>query len=266
MAPRLPSTPKASRKGTLHLASSNGAATPNPRAVIGDNAAAIEEAERIQFISFVSKYSLADDAVDEAKVPFEAAKKKRVQLGSLINAAGFKVADVKKRLAEMKQGTRETAKEIVAETKQRRWLGIVDADQHALMLGDKAPEEEKDAAHWSGEGYKAGLRQMSNTPPTECPTRHHQAYMKAHERGHLEVLTANAPKQSAPTPDPAKDFQEDHPDIDVAAEARKLKNSAFMERGGPDAEPEAPDDGFEASAEELAAQAGRAEQPQEDVV
>ncbi len=212
---------------------------PNvPREVTeGDNARAIEEGERVQFISFLSRLSSADDAVELARQPLKAAQKARSQIIGLAKGAGFSAKELERRLEEMRTPTRKMAELAEREHKQRRWAGILDADQAALILGDSAPMEAKDEAHWRGEGYKAGLRQMRAEAPTECPERLMQAWMQEHERGLNVVLTANAPKPMARTAaeQAAADFQEDNPEIDVDAAARKLKSDpAFMARGDED--------------------------------
>lgn len=180
----------------------------------GHNSAALEEANRVQLISLVSRLSAAEGPIELAAANLKAARKERSKIIGLAKAAGFPAWEVEARLAEMKRPTREMAEIAVRETKQRKWLGILDDEQTELMLGDKVPPDAKDEAHWAGEGYKAGLRQMSNTPPPECPQMHTQAYMKAHERGLKEVLTANVPggARLSVRDQAAKDFAEDNPE------------------------------------------------------
>lgn len=187
-----------------------------------------EEAERVQLISVVSKLSQADDAVEAAKVPLKAAQAARKTIIGLGKAAGFTAKELEKRLDEMRMPTRDVAVMEARERKHRRWLGAVDDDQAQLQLGDNAPAEVKDEAHWKGEGYKAGLRQQIGKPPPECPERFVQPWMAEHARGQNEVLTANAPRPLRETA--AADFAEDNPEVDVDAAARKLKGSAFMDR------------------------------------
>lgn len=220
MAPRLPkSAPK-------------NAISP---ATIGDNSMAGEEANRIQLISIVSKLSKADDDIEAAKAPLKLAQKSRKQIIGLGKAAGFPAYELEARLAEMKRPSREMAEIEEREHKHRRWLGILDDKQSELMLGDKVPADDRDEAHWAGEGYKAGLRQMSSTAPTECPERFTQSFMKAHERGLKEVLAANVPGGHRLAAQAAADFAEDNPEVDIAAEARKLRNNPeFMARGEPE--------------------------------
>lgn len=227
---------------------------------IGDNSAAGEESERVQLISIVSQLSSAEDAVETAKAPLKAAQKKRSQIIGLGKAAGFTAKELSARLDEMRTGTRDMAEREAREHKHRRWLGIIEPDQSKLILGDQAPQEIKDEAHWKGEGYKAGLRQMAPKPPPECGERFVQAWLAEHSRGLKEVTLANVPGGKAISEQAKADFMADNPEVDLDAAARKLKkNPEFMSRDGPDAgtPPELVDQPFEATAEELAGQTTR---------
>lgn len=242
MANRVPRTPRQAPKGAAA-----------PRAVIGDNSEAVEEADRIQMISIVSKLSAAEDAIEEARAPLKAAQDRRKVIIGLGKAAGFTAAELKARLEEMKVPSRDMAERAARERKHRRWLGIIEPEQADLMTGTSAPQETKDEAHWAGEGFKAGLRQLQATPPTEVPERFVQAYMKAHERGLNEVLAANVPGQSRLAKQAEEDYAADNPEVDLDAAAKALKKSDFMKVG------QAAEESFEASEEELALQAGRPE-------
>lgn len=261
MAPRVPQKPRQAPKPSAPVRQPGQPAPPT------DNMHG-EEAERVQLISIVAKLSQADIAIEAAKVPLKAAQDARKKIVGLGKAAGFTAAELNKRLEEMQNPARDNPAKFAREERHRKWLGIINPEQAEMQLADKAPSDAKDEAHWKAEGYKAGLRQLPTNPPIECPERHVQAFMKEHERGYLETATANAPGQKGIREQAAKDFKDDNPEVDVAAAARKLKNSAFMERGAPEAEdpasiPEAPstssdpDQGFEATEEELAAQSTR---------
>lgn len=210
---------------------------------IGDNSAAVEEANRIQLISIVAKLSATEGPIEEAAAALKAARKARSQIIGLGKSAGFPAWELEARLAEMKRGTREMAEIEARERQQRRWLGIIDAEQAELMLGEKAPQEAKDEAHWSGEGYKAGLRQLSSTPPTECPERFVQTYMKAHEKGLLEVLNANVPggHRLSVAEQAREDWKEDHepgtPEHAAAERAAIRKAKESLEKLGDTEEP-----------------------------
>ncbi len=230
---------------------------PNPRAEIGDNSAAVEEASRIQLLSVVSKLSAADDAIEVARAPLKAAQAERRKIVGLGKAAGFTAWELEARLAEMKRPTREMAEVEQRERLHRRWLGIIDPEQAELMLGESAPQETKDEAHWAGEGFKAGLRQMSSTPPTECPERFVQTYMKKHEAGLLEVLTANAPGQKGIREQAAADFKRDNPDVPEPGTPEAARAEREAVRRAKESLENLPGEDFEASEEELAAQALR---------
>lgn len=203
----------------------------NPKAETGDNSAALEEANRVQLISIVSRLSAAEGPIEQATVVLKAARKERSKIIGLAKAAGFPAWEVEARLAEMKRPTREMAEIEKRERQQRRWLGILDDEQSELILGDKVPNDARDAAHWAGEGYKAGLRQMSNTAPPECPAMHTQDFMRAHERGLKEVLTANVPggKRLSVADKAREDFKADNPDVPEPGtpEAKKAERDAI---------------------------------------
>lgn len=196
---------------------------------IGDNSAAREEADRVQLISIVSRLSAAEGPIELAAATLKAARKERSKIIGLAKAAGFPAWEVEQRLAEMKRPSREMAEIAAREVKQRKWLGILDDEQSELLLGDKVPPDARDEAHYAGEGYKAGLRQMSSTPPPECPAMHTQAYMKAHERGLKEVLTANVPggKRLSVAEQAAADFKADNPEPEPGSpEAKAAERKA----------------------------------------
>lgn len=249
---------------------------PNPRPGVGPHHNKppkddLDEAERVQLISFTSRIGGALAEVERAKGPYDAAKKGVNQLFSLAKAADptWTRKYLERRMEEMNTPTRDMAIEVARETKHRRWLGIIRPEDEQQSLLGAGPQEPRDEFHWRGEGYKAGLRQAERSAPKECPERHVQAFLQEYDRGLEVVLHANAPKKAPPTvaETAAADFKTDNPEIDVEAAARKLKkDAAFMDRTAPpevvDPDPlgvNGPDDGFEATAEELAAQAGRRE-------
>lgn len=222
MAPRLPASGRKSKGNVVPIR--DGPAPP------GDNSLHGEEAERVQLISIVSQLSAAEDAIEVARGPLKAAQKKRSQIIGLGKAAGFTAKELSLRLEEMKRGTRENAAAVARESKQRRWLGIVEPDQAELILGDSAPQEAKDEAHWRGEGLKAGLRQLPAKPVAECPERFVQAWLEEHAKGLKQVLEANAPKPlrnraQEVAEQAAKDFAEDQ-----AAERATLADDRFAEK------------------------------------
>jgi hypothetical protein len=182
----------------------------------------------------------------------------------------------------MAQSSGENARQSAREARHRKWLGITSPEQQKMHLEEGTPAEARDEEDWNTEGYKLGLRGRAAELPPTMDARFTQPFMKGHEVGfkaYLATLAENAPKPKGMTAEEvaakaAEDFAKDNPEIDVEKAARKLKNDPkFMDRSAP---PEGgdetvdaggcappvvvgagPDDGFEATPEELAAQKPR---------
>lgn len=219
----------------------------------GHNAAAEEEANRIQLISVIAKLGAANDEIERAKGPLRAAQDVRKKIVGLGKAAGFTAKELEARLAEMTMPSREMAEQAAREHRHRRWLGILEPDQTSLLLGDQAPQEAKDETDWRMRGYRVGLQGRAAKLPEGIPPRMDQPFLAGHADGftaYTAALEGRAPEPSVAEQAKA-DYVEDKPEVDVEAAARKLRNDPkFMERG-PAEEP------FEATEEELGAQAGR---------
>jgi len=172
-------------------------------AAIGDNSRGVEEGEKVQLLSFVSKLNTANAEVEKAKAPFDAAKKARTQLFRLAKSAGFQRQHLEDYLDRMSDGTRDNVADEVRRRKHYKWLGIVDDESIATMEGAETPAEAKDEFHHGAEGYKAGLRGLPAKPPQEVPERFVQAWMNGHARGtaeSLEAIAAIAPKLTGGKP------------------------------------------------------------------
>jgi hypothetical protein len=190
---------------------------PKTPPTIGDNSDAQDEADRVQFISVISKLSAADDEIERAKGPYDAAKAARKKIIGLGKAAGYAAKELEARLAELKEDSRKQEETIEREGKHRRWLGIIRPDQPSLGLGGEAPQEVRDQAYWRAEGYKAGLRRLSATPPDGIPERFVQAWLEERGRGAAELHTEpDAPLTAAEQA--RQDFAEDHPDFEASEE------------------------------------------------
>lgn len=255
--------------------------TSPPRAVgMGDNSGDLEEAERVQLISFIGRIEGAEIEVDKAKAPYDAARKTLNSIKKLAQAAGFTSEEIKRRRAEMDMTPSERVAFVARETHQRRWLRVIDEDQAKLHLEPGAPIEARDEMDWQSRGYSAGLRCLPSKLPEGIPPRMDQFFLKGHEAGqrdYMAALEANLPKKLEVREKAAKDFADDNPEVDLAKAARKLKNDpAFMDRSAPPEDEMAagvihepgtggePDDGFEATPEELAAQEGRRQPDDEE--
>lgn len=253
-----------------------------PREVsAGDNSRAAEEAERVQLISFVNKITAQTAECDEAQAVFKGKQKARTQTFNLAKAAGFSRKELEARLAEMGRPTHVIAAEEVRVSKHRRWLGVLNPDQTKMFTGNETPQEVRDEENWRADGYRAGLLGLIAKPRFECPERFVQAWLRGHETGSTDYREAEAQRANPPVREQAAaDFAEDNPEVDVDEAARKLKKSGFMVRTAPEEDSSGestgstptppdtsssdgaedgagPDDGFEATEEELAAQKPR---------
>ncbi len=206
-------------------------------APIGDNSKGLEEAERVQLLSYVSKLNANKAAVEKAKAPFDEAKKALTQTFRLAKAAGFLRKDLEEYLDKMNDGTRD----IVADERRRRrhfeWLGIVGPEQLDVFT-DATPTFQQDEAHWRGIGYRDGLQAKEGTAPPECPAAFVQMYMQSRDSGFKDMqaaLAANVPGAHRLKPaasvvgDPAEvgakaaaDFAEDNPDALAAQTPRRV--------------------------------------------
>lgn len=289
MAPRVPRTPRHAPKPPPI-----GPGTPRP-AVAHDNLHG-EEEERVQLISFIAKATQTGTARDAAKVPFDAATKAHNQVFSLAKAANptFTRKYLEKKMEEMNRSPEENARAKTMEARHDRWLGILTPEQQKMHLEPGTPQEAKDEVDWEARGYSVGLRGLEPKLPEGIPPRMDQPFMKGHGIGYEQyqaALKVNVPGARRLREEAAADFAKDNPDVDLDAAAKKLaKDPKFMARGAPEGESpgstatassepaseqpptstsdastatsggasqSGPDEGFEATAEELAAQPGR---------
>lgn len=226
MAPRTPKKPP-------HLTVVT--ATPGP----GHNAAGEEEANRIQLISIISKLSAADAEIEVARGPLRAAQEARKQIVGLAKSMGFSAKELVARLDEMNQPSHKMAETAARERRHRLWLGIIEPDQTALLLGDQAPQEAKDETDWRMRGYRHGLQGRMAKLPEGIPPRMDQPWLAGHADGFAAYTAALEGRAAEPSvaETAAADFAKDNPEVDVDAAARKLKNDPqFMARGEPEGE------------------------------
>ena len=216
------------------------ARTPKPTASddrgIGDNSAGVEEAERVQLISIVTKVAKHNEEVEAAKVVFDAAKKARTSTFNIAKGAGFSRQEIEGRMEEMNRPTHENVAMEQRVAKHRRWLGIITPEQR------------------ESDGYKVGLVAGLRKAPPGATGEDEQAWLQGYDSGKKDghdAIAANL--KPSVREQAAADFAADN-DMDEEAikkAARKLKNDPkFMDRS-------VPDDGFEATPEELEAQKAR---------
>lgn len=234
------------------------ARTPKPTASddrgIGDNSAGVEEAERVQLISIVTKVAKHNEEVEAAKVVFDAAKKARTSTFNIAKGAGFSRQEIEGRMEEMNRPTHENVAMEQRVAKHRRWLGIITPEQREMHLSDATPQPAKTLMDRQSDGYKVGLVAGLRKAPPGATGEDEQAWLQGYDSGKKDghdAIAANL--KPSVREQAAADFAADN-DMDEEAikkAARKLKNDPkFMDRS-------VPDDGFEATPEELEAQKAR---------
>lgn len=251
----------------------------NPKAEAGDNSAAMEEAERVQLISFIGRATTAAGEVTKTKAPYDAAKKGLNQVFTLARAANpeFTRKYLEKKMDEMNRMPGENARLKAMESRHDKWLGILTPEQQKMHLEPGTPVEVKDEMDWRMRGYSQGLQGRKAKLPEGIPPRMDQPFLAGHGDGfavYTEALNGQSRQPSKPVGEQAEeDFKADNPEVDVDAEARRLaKDPAFMARGageivdgnplGAEAQGQVPtqpaaEAPFEATPEELAAQKPR---------
>lgn len=172
-----------------------------------DNRAAIEEAEIVQFLSFLSKITKQKVEIDKRRAYLKEATTDQTELFRLANAAGFPRWQVEERLAEIARGAAKDHEYEVKRIRQRR----------ALMMSEGAtqsdlPLEVQDENRWRSEGYLAYHRNEACEAPKGCPERMVQLFLRGwHDAETATVMalgqTGGTGQASAP---PDGDRDEDH--------------------------------------------------------
>lgn len=201
----------------------------NPRAVPGNNAKAIEEAEKAQLLSFFFKLRAQQKKVDAAKAILDGEKAEMTDIFRLAKAAHFDRKELQALLDDSASNTKDLAESEQRRRRHREWVGLPNGASELDMFGEETPVEVRDAAWWGADGYRAGMRDDEPAPPKECAERFIQPWMQGYHRGAEDRKAAIATAAEAPPPAP--------------------------EPAAPAVEPKG--DGFEMSEEELAAQKGR---------
>lgn len=137
----------------------------------------------------MQKIRVANQAVDLARAPFDAAREDLTAVIDEARADLGKKLYPRKRLMGYLEDLGARLRNLLAEEQQRHQdridLGLpVHGEQQYLALGDAAmPQEKKDEQLWEAEGFLLGRAGKLNVIPEGCPTRFHQTVMKAAEKG-----------------------------------------------------------------------------------
>lgn len=239
--------------------------TPNAQntAGIGDNSQAVEEASRVQFLSLLAQYDGALGELEIAKGPVKAAQKKLSSITGLAKAAGIPKWRLLQRHEEMSRPAFENAENIAAEARERRWAGIITPEQLKMHEEKNTPDEVRDAVDWRSAGYKSGVLGRAATLPEGMPARYTQDFLSGHEDGrksYMLTLAQNAPKPMGMTAaelaaKAAADFESDEPEPGFYDEQRAEREAIRAAKASLENMERTPEeDGFESTAEELAAQ------------
>lgn len=207
MAPRLP----------------RGGKTPPPPkdAKPGDNAAAMLRAEEAQFLSFLARIrpKLAEKAIIKTQLDEKAAE--ITEIFRLAKAAGFERKELQGILDDLGAKKANHPEKEARRVRFRRWVGLPVGESDELKAS--TPDEVKDAMWWEAEGYRAGIRADEPKPPEGCSPRMDQAWMKGYHNG--QTRNAWALSEANPTLSAgggvreraAEDFAADNPALPEGA-------------------------------------------------
>lgn len=213
-----------------------------------NNLQAMREQEEAQLLSVLSQMRPALARVEEAKA---VVKERVAEVDSILDKAaaqGFKKGEIRDLLKDTAvKGSRKDLREVEERRARfRRYLGLPVGETDDGLL-DAIPEAAKDELDWEGAGYTAGVRADEPKPPSNCPDRFHQAWMKGYHNGQARNAWAAGGGKGSP-PDPVAEVLPPAEALDQLAEQDKLEEN------------------FEASPEELAAQAQRPAAAEDEAV
>lgn len=130
-------------------------------------------------------------AIEEARVPFDAAKE---NFTALVNEAKADLGKgyTRKRFMALLEDLGSRLRDLLTEEQQRFEdrvdLGLpVFGQQVDLFGGPETPQEKKDEAFWFAEGALAGRRAGERKGPEGCPPRMDQDYLRGYDAGQAEV-------------------------------------------------------------------------------
>lgn len=227
----------------------------------GDNAKAIEEAEAAQLLSYLAKAREKKGVKDKCAAALKAASDELNEVFRL--AKGASPNFTRQRMVELMtdMSSPQLRKSIEADeairARFRRVCGLPVADEgRQTDLEDRMPEAAKDQMHYRGLGYTAGLAGENGTPPAFIPTNFNPDWGAGWKDGQAALISAKIKASEIPPPAPKRDPKPE-PEKSLADERLEEQRQINAAKASLAAIPSTKGEFDEASAEELAAQAGR---------
>lgn len=185
----------------------------------------------------------AEALVEAAREPFKAAQAELTRRFNLAKADGFERKRMTRLLADMRARTRDLVKEELERLEDQDDCGLPNPasqpDLFASATGTSTlPTASQDEIYWRAEGYRQGIMGGEQSPPAECQAAFHQAYMGGFSDGQKylgEQFIAGQKIVETRGQAPADDqtdgeaHEEDEDQLDVEAEANRLRESGFLE-------------------------------------
>lgn len=203
---------------------------------VGDNSGLTPDEQAALFLTHLGACREQEAILADAMAGVKALRKRRNEVRNLARAEGFPL----KKIDDILKKESFSQKDLEAEAELFRWM-----DQIAgLPVGGQAdlfastPVEIKDGMDWEADGYRAGMRATEPKPPSECPERFHQDWMKGYHNGQERNAWALAERGKivdrrtdiAPGKvelEPVEDDRDEDEVIDDAA--RKLKREGWTQ-------------------------------------
>lgn len=215
MAAKLSSEPKP-KPGAMSQPAGNGG---DGRALAPeDNLKAVEEAERAQLISFVSRLVQQKRESKKAKDAYDTEKAKETEIFRLAKLASprFLRERLERYIGKLTGGasSRDIAEEARVERQHEEWLNIPTGATQLDLFSDTTPIEVRDEAYWKAEGYLAYQRGDVCKPPQPCPARFVTVWTAGWNDGQSATIWAMGKVSEAPAPvghlaDPAEQIGDD---------------------------------------------------------
>lgn len=202
------------------------------------------QADEARYHNLIALHLDADKRIGLKRAELKEITNNRKNIRRKLSDAGYLLELVDEQIADSTVPNRDLENREAIRTKIRKWkaLPVGNSGQQANL--DLTPQFVRGELQWEAEGLRLGVNGMDLEPPEGMPPE----FFNALEKGWLEGQgrlawakteeaaddarrAAAAEAANAPSPEP-------EPEFDPDTEARKLKNSDFMQPG-PAEEPEA---------------------------